>query len=110
MLAAGGAGKSFVMNLLSECEPSALTVHLRTRTAPELRAAVQDAITSGGPVYLDALEDVANYEPAAFHVLEQELTTVAVWGIPWRLACRPAAWDANLAAAFGGVVSGVPGA
>ena len=106
LLAAGGAGKSFVMNRLTECEPSALTVDLRTRTAPELRAAVQDAITSGGPVYLDALEDVANYEPAAFRVLEQELTTAAARGIPWRLACRPAAWDANLAAALEGSFPG----
>jgi len=106
LLAAGGAGKSFVMNRLSEREPASLTVDLRARTAPELRAAVRDAITSGEPVYLDTLEDVANYEPAAFRVLEQELTTAAAQGIPWWLACWPAAWDANLAAALKGSFPG----
>jgi hypothetical protein len=99
-LAAGGAGKSFVMDRLSEREPSAVTVDLRTLTGPEMRTAVRAAVACGGPVYLDALEDVANDEPATFGVLERELTTAAARGIRWRLACRPAAWDAGLAAAL----------
>jgi hypothetical protein len=54
----------------------------------------------GSPVYLDALEDAANYERALFQVLEQELTTATARSIPWRLACRPAAWHAGLAVAL----------
>ena len=100
LLAAGGAGKSFVMDWLAKHEPSALMVDLRTLTGPELRAEVRAAITRGGPVYLDALEDAASYEPAAFRILERELTAPAARNIRWRLACRPAAWDANLAAAL----------
>jgi hypothetical protein len=100
LLAAGGAGKSFVMDWLADHEPSALMVDLRTLTGPELRAEVRAAITRGGPVYLDALEDAASYEPAAFRILERELTAPAARSIRWRLACRPAAWDAGLAAAL----------
>ncbi len=100
LLAAGGAGKTFVMTRLSGCEPSAATVRLRTLTSPEMRAEIRGKIALGGPVYLDALEDAANYERALFQVLEQELTTAAARSIPWRLACRPAAWHAGLAVAL----------
>jgi hypothetical protein len=99
-LAPGGAGKTFVMSRLNECEPSAVAVRLRTLTSPEARAKIREAVAYGGPVYLDALEDAANYEPAVFQVLEEELTTAAAKDIPWRLACRPAAWDAGLSAAL----------
>jgi hypothetical protein len=88
------------MDWLADHEPSALMVDLRTLTGPELRAEVRAAITRGGPVYLDALEDAASYEPAAFRILERELTAPAARNIRWRLACRPAAWDADLAAAL----------
>jgi hypothetical protein len=100
LLAPGGAGKSYVMGRLLERELAATMVDLRTFTAPELRAEVRKAIARGGPIYLDALEDVASYEPATFGVLARELTTAAALGIRWRLACRPAAWDAGLAAAL----------
>lgn len=88
------------MDWLGEHEPSAVRVDLRTLTGPELRAAVRDAVTRSGSVYLDALEDAASYEPAAFRILERELTTPAARSIRWRLACRPAAWDVGLAAAL----------
>lgn len=100
LLAAGGAGKSFVMERLCELESSAIMVDLVTLTAPEVRAALRDAIASGGPVYLDALDDAAGYEPALFGILARELTTAGARGVRWRLACRPAAWDAGLAAAL----------
>jgi hypothetical protein len=86
LLAAGGAGKSFVMDWLGEHEPSAVRVDLRTLTGPELRAEVRDAIMRGGSVYVDALEDAASYERAAFRILERELTTPAARSIRWRLA------------------------
>ena len=89
LLAAGGAGKSFVMDWLGEHEPSAVRVDLRTLAGPELRAEVRDAITRSGSVYLDALDDAASYEPAAFRILARELTTPAARSIRWRLACRP---------------------
>jgi hypothetical protein len=46
LLAAGGAGKTFVMNRLREREPSALAADLRARSGPELRAVVRDALAS----------------------------------------------------------------
>ena len=60
----------------------------------ELRA----AIAAGAPVYLDALDEAALWEPAVFRVLEYHLGAAEAALVPWRLACRPAAWSQPLAA------------
>lgn len=100
LLAAGGAGKSTVLRGLRCREAGAVEVDLvvldRTGMGRELR----DAIAAGGPVYLDALDEAALHEPVVFRVLEHHLTSIDAAGVPWRLACRPAAWNPALAAAL----------
>jgi hypothetical protein len=100
LLAADGAGKSTVLRGLRALEPGAIEVDLRVLDRAGMRDALREAVAAGGPVYLDALDVAARLEPALFLILEDCLTGPQAVGVPWRLACRPAAWDRGLAAAL----------
>jgi hypothetical protein len=102
LLAAGGVGKTTVLRRLREREPHAVEVDLRTLDKTGMHDELRGAIEGGAPVYLDALDEAALYEPAVFRILEQHLTAPTAARIPWRLACRPAAWNPALAAALKG--------
>ncbi|NJC64684.1 hypothetical protein HC028_09235 [Planosporangium flavigriseum] len=63
----------------------------------EVRETLAKAIDTGGPIYVDAIDEIALYEPTIFRILQHVLTTSAAQGVAWRLACRPAAWNPALA-------------
>jgi hypothetical protein len=65
-----------------------------------IRDALREAIAGGAPVYLDALEIAARCVRNLPFVLRNCLTAAEAARVPWRLACRPAAWDGALAAAL----------
>ncbi len=100
LLAADGAGKSTVLRGLRDREPGAIEVDLRVLDRTGMHLELRDAIATGAPVYLDALDEAALHEPALFRILEYHLTTADAARVPWRLACRPAAWNPALAAAL----------
>ena len=87
-------------------ETAPTVVNLLALDAAGLRDALQWAITTGRPVYLDALEIAARYVPNLFFILEDCLSDAAAAGVPWRLGCRPAAWEGARAA---GLDSALPG-
>lgn len=97
LLAPARGGKSTVLDALRSLEPGAVQVDLRTLDLTEARQQLGAALETGGPVYLDALDEVVLHEPRMFRALEQQLTTLEARGVPWRLACRPAAWSPHLA-------------
>ena len=100
LLAADGAGKSTVLDGLRNRETGATEVDLRVLDRTGMGLALQDAIAAGTPIYLDALDEAALHESALFRILERHLTTPAAARVPWRLACRPAAWNPALAEAL----------
>jgi hypothetical protein len=100
LLAADGAGKTMVLDSLRAAEVTATAVTLSSLDVTAIRHKLRRAIMAGGPVYLDALEIAARYVENLFFVLEDCLTTAEAVRVPWRLACRPAVWDAALAKAL----------
>lgn len=100
LLASGGAGKSTVLRGLRRREAGAVEVDLVVLGRTDMGRELRDAIATGGPVYLDALDEAALHEAAVFRVLEHYLTSIDAAGVPWRLACRPAAWNPALAVAL----------
>ena len=100
VLAAGGAGKTRMLRGLRDREPGAVEVKLSILSKSWMGEELVRAMDAGVPVYLDALDEAELSEPAVFRVLEHHLTTPAASGVPWRLACRPAAWDPLLAEAL----------
>jgi len=101
LLAADGAGKTTVMRHLRLAEPGSAEVNLAAFDKAGIRHELQEAAAAGGPVYLDALDIAARHLPDLFIVLQDCLTGAQAASVPWRLACRPAAWDGDLAAALG---------
>lgn len=97
MLAAGGVGKSTVLSMLRDLEPSAVEIDLPILDESGMRDEILAAIESGGPVYLDSLDEAALHKPAVFRVLQRYLVGNRAINVRWRLACRPAAWSAGLA-------------
>ena len=98
LLAADGAGKSTVMRHLQLAEPACTKVNLPALDKAGIGYELEQAVAAGGPVYLDALDVAARHLPTLFIVLEDCLTRPQAAGVPWRLACRPAVWDGELAA------------
>ena len=98
LLAADGAGKSTVLRHLRLAEPASTEVSLPGLEKAEIRHELRQAVAAGGPVYLDALDVAARHLPDLFIVLQDCLTKPPAAGVPWRLACRPAVWDGELAA------------
>lgn len=101
LLAADGTGKTVVLCGLRAREPGSVEVSLSALGKTEMRQKLQAAAAGGGPVYLDALDSAARLEPAMYRILQECLTTADAASVRWRLACRPAAWDAELAEALG---------
>jgi len=100
LLAADGTGKTTVLRSLRAREPGAVEVNLSTLGKAEIRGKLEAAVAGGAPVYLDAVDSAARLEPAVYGILQECLTTADAARVPWRLACRPAAWDPGLTEAL----------
>jgi hypothetical protein len=100
LLAADGTGKTTVLRSLRAREPGAVEVNLSTLGKAEIRGKLEAAVAGGAPVYLDAVDFAARLEPAVYGILQECLTTADAARVPWRLACRPAAWDPGLTEAL----------
>lgn len=96
LLAPPAAGKTYALDTLRGQEPDAVDIRPETRELGGLEAAIEAAIASGGPVYLDQLDEAALHHAQLFRVLERLLTAPEASGIRWRLACRPAPWSPTL--------------
>lgn len=97
LLAPPAVGKSEALKVLREREPDAANIAPETRTADGLEHALHGVMGSETPVYLDALDQAALYVPQLFRILERLMSSEAGRRTRWRLACRPAVWDARLA-------------
>ncbi len=100
LLAPGGAGKSWALRELQHRELDAITVHLSVLDKAGMHRELENAVATGRPVYIDAVDEAALHEAAVFRILEHHLTTAQAAGVPWRLACRPTAWNPALADAL----------
>jgi hypothetical protein len=105
LLAPGGAGKTTVLSALRSREPSATVVDLSLYDKSGMHRELATAIDLGQPVYLDGLDVVAREDPAALRILQSHLVKPEARAVPWRLACRPAAWDTRLTAAVSGALN-----
>jgi hypothetical protein len=106
LLAADGAGKTRVLESLRAMEAAPTVVNLLALDAAGIREELQQAVAAGGPVYLDALEIAARYVPNLFYILEGCLSAAPAATVPWRLACRPAAWEGARAAGLDSALLG----
>ncbi|HEX5405109.1 MAG TPA: toll/interleukin-1 receptor domain-containing protein [Pseudonocardiaceae bacterium] len=97
LLAPGGAGKSTVFRGLADFETGTTPIDVAPLTRARLESLVADVCRHGAAGYLDGLDQAASTDPLFLRWLENELTTAAARRVPWRLACRSAAWDASLA-------------
>lgn len=100
LLAPGGAGKTTVLGALQGLESDATPIDLAIRGRDAMRRDLHEAMDRGAPIYLDALEVPALADPMTFRVLASCLADPSAATVPWRLACRPAAWTSGLAAAL----------
>ncbi len=100
LLAPGGAGKTTALDSLRGVEPDATHIDLAIWNKGDMHVHLHDAMDKGAPIYLDALEVAALAEPMAFRVLTDCLAAPSAATVPWRLACRPAAWTSGLASAL----------
>lgn len=75
-------------------------MNLSTLGKAEIRAKLEDAAAGGAPVYLNAVDSAARLEPTVYGIMQEFLTTADAARVPWRLACRPTAWDPGLAEAL----------
>jgi hypothetical protein len=100
LLAPGGVGKTTVLDALRQNELEATDIDLRVLDKTGINEALSSAIARGHPVYLDAVDEAALHEPAVFRIIERHLKTSAAGAVSWRIACRPAAWNPDLARAF----------
>ncbi|WP_143271477.1 hypothetical protein [Amycolatopsis echigonensis] len=100
LLAPGGAGKTTVLEALRSCESDATVIDLSLHDKSGMHRELDAAIDVGKPVYLDGLDVAAREEPAALRILRSHVVRPQARPIQWRLACRPAAWDAHLSQAL----------
>ncbi|MDS0134661.1 MULTISPECIES: hypothetical protein [unclassified Amycolatopsis] len=105
LLAPGGAGKTTVLNALRSSEPAATVVDLSLHDRSGMHRELAAAVDLGRPVYLDGLDVAAREDPAALRILQAHLVKPEARAVPWRLACRPAAWDTRLTAALSGALA-----
>ncbi|GLW96084.1 hypothetical protein Misp02_01710 [Microtetraspora sp. NBRC 16547] len=106
LLAAGGVGKTRVLDDMRAREGDVAKIDLVGAESRDIREAISQAIAEGRPIYLDGLDEAVIYLPALFRILEQCLNKASAGEVPWRLSCRPAAWDATLARRLAEVVPG----
>jgi len=104
LLGADGTGKTVVLTGLRAREPEAVEVNLSVLGKAEMRRELADAAATGAPVYVDAVDSAARLEPAVYRILQERLAAAEAASVSWRLACRPTAWDTELASAFGSPV------
>lgn len=100
LLAADGTGKSFVLDSLREREARAVRLNLATLDRAVTRERLEGAAAGGVPVYLVGLDSAVRQDHAVSGILRECLAEPHAAGVPWRLACGPAAWDAELAQAL----------
>jgi hypothetical protein len=94
ILAAGGAGKTTTCMAMAQVEQDAKYINVEALTRDNLERKL--AGIDPAPTYLDGLDQAALADPRFLHWLEELLTTPEFVTIPWRLACRSAAWDSTL--------------
>ncbi|NGY65058.1 hypothetical protein G7043_39710 [Lentzea sp. NEAU-D13] len=97
LLGAGGAGKTSTFEALAKHEPLASVLNVAPLTRDSLERKLAAACEQHRPIYLDGLDQAALHDPRLLQWLEDELTSEAARLVPWRLACRSAAWEASLA-------------
>ncbi|MFG1941606.1 hypothetical protein [Nonomuraea sp. NPDC048826] len=104
LLAAGGVGKTHVLDDMRALEGGSAKIDLIGLDCRDIREAINQAITEGRPIYLDALDEAVIHLPAVFRILEQCLNKASAAEVPWRLSSRPAAWDASLARKLASII------
>ena len=97
LLAAGGAGKTTLIDELQHLEPGSVSVDLGMLSEQTLPAAIRDATSDHGIVYLDALDEALQRIPRAGYMLATLLAEKESLTTLWRLACRPGSWSPDLA-------------
>jgi hypothetical protein len=101
LLASDGAGKSRSLHHMHTLfEPAAEWVSLVGSSIDRMRDSLERAVASRRPIYVDAIDVALHHEPALADVLAGLLQDDASGGVLWRLACRPASWNLQLARAF----------
>ncbi|QBI18861.1 hypothetical protein ER308_04420 [Egibacter rhizosphaerae] len=101
LLAPGGVGKTTVLQALRTLEPDAIEIPLRRLDRSRMHDRLVEVAAHGVPIYLDAIDEAALYEEATHRVLQEHLAAPEARSAPWRLACRPAAWNPALAEQLG---------
>ncbi|WP_447646186.1 hypothetical protein [Nocardioides zeae] len=99
LLAAGGAGKTTVLDQLREAESGSATVDLLVLTLDSLPAAIRTATTESDSVFIDSLDEALQAEPRFARLLAR-LIEQAPDHVRWRIACRPASWSTGIANAL----------
>lgn len=102
LLAAGGVGKSFVLDDLQRRE-GGVAVDLTVLAKSEVGPAIRAAVASGRPVYMDSLDEALAADPSIAKVLIRAASSPVASSVTWRLACRPSAWTSALAGTFAGL-------
>ncbi|WP_052685261.1 hypothetical protein [Lentzea aerocolonigenes] len=100
LLAAAGAGKTTTFRALAGLEPNAVVLNAAPLTRDDLRRRLESACEARHPVYVDGLDQAVLHDSRLLQWLEDELTTEEACLVPWRLACRSAAWEASLGRAL----------
>ena len=96
LLAPGGAGKTTVIEELRSCEAGAVSIDLKMVGSEGLQGLFERTVAHADIVYVDAIDEAVAADPRVSYQLSRLLTD-AQNRIRWRLVCRPAAWNADLA-------------
>jgi hypothetical protein len=91
LLAPGGVGKSVVLDELRRREDG-VAVDLVGLRGGDIGRAVNEAIASRKPIYLDSLDEVMVTERTLVRLLNRAMSGSGADEVRWRLACRPSAW------------------
>jgi len=101
-------GMSTVMQHLRLAEPASTEVTLPGLDRPGSVMSCSRPVARAGLSTLDALDHCGTPSSGSVSIVLQDcLTRPQAAGVPWRLACRPAVWDGELAAALSSRLSRV---